>query len=152
MEDRYSKFTMLINNINRSIKKIENDQMHQYNLRSYHISCLYYLYKYPAVTATDLVELSQLDKASISRSIDFLQENDYIYCQSKTAKKYKSPILLTEKGEIIAAEIAGKIDAVIKEMDSLLTDEQRVHFYQTLESIYQTLKEVQERKEIKNEH
>ena len=83
MEDRYGKFMMLINNINRCIKRIENDQMHKYNLRSYHISCLYNLYKHKGITATDLVEMTQQDKASISRSIDFLQDNEYIYCQSK---------------------------------------------------------------------
>ena len=64
--------------------------MHKYNLRSYHISCLYNLYKHKGITATDLVEMTQQDKASISRSIDFLQDNEYIYCQSKTLKKYKS--------------------------------------------------------------
>lgn len=152
MEDRYGKFMMLINNINRCIKRIENDQMHKYNLRSYHISCLYNLYKYKGITATDLVEMTQQDKASISRSIDFLQDNEYIYCQSKTLKKYKSPILLTQKGQLVAKEIADKIDMVLKQLDQLLTDSQREEFYQNLQNIYQALKNVQERKSVEDEH
>ncbi|MDD6640336.1 MAG: hypothetical protein PUE66_04985, partial [Erysipelotrichaceae bacterium] len=121
MEDRYGKFMMLINNINRCIKRIENDQMHKYNLRSYHISCLYNLYKHKGITATYLVEMTKQDKSSISLSIDFLQDNEYIYCQSKTLKKYKSPILLTQKGQLVAKEIADKIDMVLKQLDQLLT-------------------------------
>ena len=152
MEDRYGKFMMLINNINICIKRIENDQMHKYNLRSYHISCLYNLYKHKGITATDLVEMTQQDKASISRSIDFLQDNEYIYCQSKTLKKYKSPILLTQKGQLVAKEIADKIDMVLKQLDQLLTDSQREEFYQNLQNIYQALKNVQERKSVEDEH
>ena len=152
MEDRYGKFMMLINNINICIKRIENDQMHKYNLRSYHISCLYNLYKHKWKTATDLVEMTQQDKASISRSIDFLQDNEYIYCQSKTLKKYKSPILLTQKGQLVAKEIADKIDMVLKQLDQLLTDSQREEFYQNLQNIYQALKNVQERKSVEDEH
>ena len=152
MEDRYGKFMMLINNINRCIKRIENDQMHKYNLRSYHISCLYNLYKHKGITATDLVEMTQQDKASISRSIDFLQDNEYIYCQSKTLKKYESPILLTQKGQLVAKEIADKIDMVLKQLDQLLTDSQREEFYQNLQNIYQALKNVQERKSVEDEH
>ena len=152
MEDRYGKFMMLINNINRCIKRIENDQMHKYNLRSYHISCLYNLYKHKGITATDLVEMTQQDKASISRSIDFLQDKEYIYCQSKTLKKYKSPILLTHKGQLVAKEIADKIDMVLKQLDQLLTDSQREEFYQNLQNIYQALKNVQERKSVEDEH
>ena len=152
MEDRYGKFMMLINNINRCIKRIENDQMHKYNLRSYHISCLYNLYKHKGTTATDLVEMTQQDKASISRSIDFLQDNEYIYCQSKTLKKDKSPILLTQKGQLVAKEIADKIDMVLKQLDQLLTDSQREEFYQNLQNIYQALKNVQERKSVEDEH
>ena len=152
MEDRYGKFMMLINNINRCIKRIENDQMHKYNLRSYHISCLYNLYKHKGTTATDLVEMTQQDKASISRSIDFLQDKEYIYCQSKTLKKYKSLILLTQKGQLVAKEIADKIDLVLKQLDQLLTDSQREEFYQNLQNIYQALKNVQERKSVEDEH
>ena len=152
MEDRYGKFMMLINNINRCIKRIENDQMHKYNLRSYHISCLYNLYKHKGITATDLVEMTQQDKASISRSIDFLQDKEYIYCQSKTLKKYKSPILLTQKGQLVAKKIADKIDLVLKQLDQLLTDSQREEFYQNLQNIYQALKNVQERKSVEDEH
>ena len=81
-----------------------------------------------------------------------MQDKEYIYCQSKTLKKYKSPILLTQKGQLVAKEIADKIDMVLKQLDQLLTDSQREEFYQNLQNIYQALKNVQERKSVEDEH
>ena len=42
MLDRFKTFTLLITNINRSIRKIKTEEMAEYNLKSIHISCLYY--------------------------------------------------------------------------------------------------------------
>ena len=44
MKERFETFTVLINRISRNIRKIKNQEMAEYNLRSPHISCLYYLY------------------------------------------------------------------------------------------------------------
>lgn len=43
MEERFETFTILINRISRNIRKIKNQEMAACNLRSAHISCLYYL-------------------------------------------------------------------------------------------------------------
>ena len=44
MENRFETFTVLINRISRNIRKIKNQEMAEYGLRSAHVSCLYYLY------------------------------------------------------------------------------------------------------------
>ena len=44
MNERFETFTVMINRISRNIRKIKNQEMAEYNLRSSHISCLYYLY------------------------------------------------------------------------------------------------------------
>ena len=41
MDPRFETFTVLINKISRSIKKIKNQEMAEYDLRSVHVSCLY---------------------------------------------------------------------------------------------------------------
>ena len=56
MEQRYETFTVLINRISRSIRKIKNQEMAEYNLRSVHISCLYHLYLSQGLTATSLCD------------------------------------------------------------------------------------------------
>lgn len=74
LKKRFETFTVLINRINRNIRKIKNQEMAEYNLWSTHISCLYYLYQSEGLTATDLCECCGEDKATISRSLDYLEK------------------------------------------------------------------------------
>ena len=139
MEKRFETFTVLVNRISRNIRKIKNQEMAEYGLRSAHVSCLYYLYTEKGLTATDLCECCEEDKATISRALEFLEGRGYLCCESKTAKRYKSPLLLTEKGEEIAGLIAGKIDWVLKEISAGLTEEERLAFYRSLSIISSSL-------------
>ena len=75
MQERFETFTVLINRISRNIKKIKNQEMAEYNLRSAHVSCLYYIYTLKYATATDLCERCEEDKATISRALDHLETN-----------------------------------------------------------------------------
>ncbi len=141
MKERFETFTVLINRINRNIRKIKNQEMAEYNLRSAHISCLYYLYSADGMTATDLCERCEEDKATISRALDFLEENGYLTCESQSAKRYKSPLLLTEKGYMVSAKIAEKIRGVLDKIGVGLTEEERVAFYRSLSIISSSLEQ-----------
>ena len=139
MTERFETFTVLINRISRNIRKIKNQEMAEYGLRSAHVSCLYYLYSSNGLTSTDLCERCEEDKATISRAIEYLEKNDYITCQSKSAKRYKSPVVLTEKGEIVAKKISDKISGVLDEISADLTEEERDAFYKSLSVISESL-------------
>ena len=43
MQERFETFTVLVNRISRSIRRIKNREMAAFGLRSVHISCLYYV-------------------------------------------------------------------------------------------------------------
>ena len=135
MINRFETFTVLINRISRNIRKIKNQEMVEYNLRSSHISCLYYLYSSKGLTATDLCEKCEEDKATISRSIDYLETNGYLTCDSKNAKRYKSVLTLTDKGLEVGKKITDKIGRVLKEVSVGLTEEERLAFYNALNII-----------------
>ena len=135
MEERFETFTVLINRISRNIRKIKNQEMAEYNLRSAHISCLYYLYTNKGATATDLCERCEEDKATISRALDYLETNGYLTCESKSAKRYKSPLVLTDKGNEAGKKIADKISGVLDVISDGLTEEERVAFYRSLSVI-----------------
>lgn len=135
LTERFETFTVLINRISRNIRKIKNKEMAEYNLRSSHISCLYYLYLSDGLTATDLCERCEEDKATVSRSLDYLENNGYLICESKTAKRYKSPLRLTDKGLEVAEKIADKIAHFLKEISVELTEEERLQFYHSLSLI-----------------
>ena len=141
MEERFKTFTVLIAKINRNIRKIKNREMVEYGLRSAHISCLDYLYSADALTATELCELCEEDKATISRALVYLEENGFITCESKFAKRYKSPLLLTEKGRAVGMEITRKINSVLEEFSIGLSEEERTEFYRCLNIISNSLEQ-----------
>lgn len=142
MQERFETFTVLINRISRNIRKIKNQEMAEYELRSVHVSCLYYLYMADSLTATDLCERCEEDKATISRAIDYLEDGGYIVCQPKSTKRYKSPLTLTEKGIETAEKIVGKIDAVLEISSGGLSNEELRIFYRALAIISESLEAV----------
>lgn len=142
MQERFETFTVLINRISRNIRRIKNQEMAEYNLRSVHVSCLYYLYVNNGSTATDLCERCEEDKTTISRALDYLEKNEYLTCESKTAKRYNCLLTLTEKGENAGKKIAEKINGVLREVGAGLTDEERAAFYRSLFIISSDLESV----------
>lgn len=135
MQERFETFTVLINRISRNIRKIKNQEMAAYDLRSAHVSCLYYLYVAEGATATDLCERCAEDKATISRALDYLEANGFLTRESKSAKRYKSPITLTDKGNEAGKKIADKINGVLAAIGGGLTDAERAAFYRSLSII-----------------
>ena len=78
MQERFETFTVLINRISRDIRKIKNQEMADYHLRSAHVSCLYYIYSLDGVTSAELCEHCEEDKATISRAVDYLETNGFL--------------------------------------------------------------------------
>lgn len=147
MEARFETFTVLINRISRNIRRIKNQEMAEYHLRSAHVSCLYYLYISNGCTATALCEHCEEDKATISRALDYLEKNGYITCQSQSAKRYKSTLCLTEQGLAVGRKIADKIDGVLQQVSTGLTEEERLAFYRSLSIISKSLESISGSKE-----
>ena len=138
MQERSETFTVLINRISRDIRRIKNQEMASYHLRSAHVSCLYYIYSLDGVTSAELCEHCEEDKATISRAVDYLETNGFLL-RGTSAKRYKSPLLLTEKGRDAGKRIAEKIDTVLDTVSRTLTDEERAAFYRSLSAISRSL-------------
>ena len=116
--------------------------MAEYNLRSAHISCLYYLFSSEGLTATELCELCEEDKATISRAVDYLETNGYLSGDSTAGKRYKAPLNLTEKGKEVGRKISRKIDAVLTDLNYCLSEKERASFYDSLSIISNSLEQV----------
>ncbi len=142
MQERFETFTVLINRISRNVRKIKNQEMADYNLRGAHVSCLYYLYMADNMTATDLCERCEEDKATISRALDYLETNGYLTCETQNTKRYKSPLILTEKGRMAGKKITERVDRVLDAISTSLTEEERVAFYRSLSIISDSLEAV----------
>ena len=139
MTNRFETFTALVNRISRNIRKIKNQEMAEFHLRSAHISCLYYLYGSEGLTATDLCERCEEDKATISRALEYLEANGYLAGEPNSARRYRSPLVLTEKGAACGKIIADKIQRVLEEISVGLTEEERLAFYRSLSIISDSL-------------
>ena len=146
MQERFETFTVLINRIGRNIRKIKTQEMAAYNLRSVHVSCLYYLYTNKGATATELCERCEEDKAMISRALNHLETNGFIACETANVKRYKSPLFLTEKGYDVGKKIADKIEHVLDAISVGLTENERKEFYRCLSVISENLEAVSKNK------
>jgi DNA-binding MarR family transcriptional regulator len=132
MEGRFETFTVLLTKINRSIHKIKTEEMAEFNLKSPHVSCLYYLYAAESLTATELCERCEEDKATISRAVDYLETNGSLVRRNEENKKYKSHLALSDMGRAVASKIAEKIDRILDEAGAGIREEEREIMYRNL--------------------
>ena len=150
MQERFQMFTVLITKINRSIRRIKTEEMAEFELKSPHVSCLYYLYKSKSLTAKELCDICEEDKAAVSRSIEYLEENGYIVCRSKAQKRYRTPLELSEKGRTAGSRIVEKIDRILERASEGICDADRQIMYQSLARISDNLQAVCNEYEQKN--
>ena len=113
MQQRFETFTVLIAKISRSIRRIKAEEMSEFHLKGPHVSCLYYLTQLGPLTAGQLCDRCEEDKAAVSRSLEYLEQNGYV---TRPDKRYRSPLTLTEKGQETGRAIAGKIDRLVEEL------------------------------------
>ena len=142
MQDRFNAFTVLVDKLKRSIRKIKTEEMAEFDLKSPHVSCLYYLYKFEPMTSKELSEVCEEDKASVSRSIEYLEENGYLVCPVEVRKRYKSPLKLTEKGTETARLITLKVDSMLEKASEGLPEPDRLIMYRSLELISNNLQRI----------
>ena len=145
--DRFSRFTILINRIVRNVHRIKAEEMSRFGLKGTHVSCLYYLHRAEKpLTASELTVICDEDKAAISRAVDYLSKEGYVICEGAALKKYKSPVLLTQKGEEVSKAIAGRVDSIIAAASEGLSDEDREVFNKSLDLISGNLQKICEGK------
>lgn len=146
--DRFSKFTILINRIVRNVYKIKAEEMSRFGLKGTHVSCLYYLYRAEKpLTASELTSACDEDKAAISRAVDYLTKEGFVTCEGAALKKYKSPVLLTEKGVEVSKAVAARVDSIIAVASEGLSDGDREIFYKGLDLISGNLQKICDAKE-----
>lgn len=135
MEERFQAFTVLVSNLNRCIYKIKTEEMAEYNLKSSHVSCIYYIYRYGSLTPKELCDLCGEDKANISRALKYLEENQYLIINNDSNKKYQRPIVLTENGVKIGKHLSEKINEILSIASEGLSEEKRNIMYEGLSLI-----------------
>ena len=142
MQDRFNHFTVLISRASRCIKALKSDKMNEFNLKGPHVHCLYYLYLYGTMTASELCEVCNDDKAMLSRNIEHLEKCGYVIRETEGNKRYRSPISLTSKGQEVAKKMVQLISEVVDKASQGLSVENRTIMYESLELVCANLEKM----------
>lgn len=138
MISRYEQFTALISSIERGIQKIERDEMVKLGYKGAYAQYLAAMKRYPqGVTAAQLCEICDRDKAAVSRIVNELEEKGLILRESGTS--YRSRLTLTEEGLRVAQFVCCKAQAAVDAGGAGLSDSDRRIYFSCLERIARNL-------------
>ncbi len=138
--ENFEKFTSLVAGINHSIKKLKTEVMAEFDLRSTHLYCLYYLCRDGSMTATELCDMCTVDKALMSRTVKELTERGYI--RRSADKRYRAALALTEEGKKVAERVTEYANAYFLSARDGISDAERKTLYRSLEHINERLSEL----------
>ena len=140
MNNRFEVFTTQIAKVSRFVRKIKTAETAEFDLKSTHVSCLYYLFKrHDGLTAKELSDICDEDKAAISRSVEDLEKKGLLTADAKKEKRWKSALVLTKEGNVVARSIASKVDKIVEAASNGLTEANRKIFYDSLQIICENL-------------
>lgn len=143
MINRFEEFSSGIAAIYKSIQKIERDQMIPYGLKGPHVQCLVVMNRHPdGVTAAELCELCEKDKAAISRAVSELEREGMLTRGGERERIYRSPLVLTEKGKQTAEQIGQIAERAVLAAGKGLSEENREIFYAALRLIASNLQAI----------
>jgi DNA-binding MarR family transcriptional regulator len=148
--ERFSKFTLLIDGIYKSIHKIKLDNAPYLGIKSVHVFWVYSLLDHPdGLTSTELASLSEIDRSLVSREVAKLCADGYITYIGGSGKRrnYNSRIVLTEKGVELAEYIRREALDVQKKADADITEEELEIFYSVLEKLYGNFQNITKERE-----
>ena len=140
MLGRYEQFSFIVSVINRQIQKIERDEMEKHGYKGAFAQYLMVMRHHPeGVTATQLCELCDKDKAAVSRVVNEMVEKNLVVRSSAKETLYRAKLTLTEEGRLIAEYVAERAMTAVAAVGNELTDEERKMFYSTLDFIAERL-------------
>lgn len=139
MITRFELFTTTITQIYKNLQKVKMQEMADLELRGIHVMCLFQLNRHQeGLTVTQLSNLCGEDKAATSRTVSDLVQKGLITTDKE--KKYRAPIILTEKGQNVANQIDKQAAQAVETVGQGLTTEERETFYKALTIISENLK------------
>ena len=146
MNQRFQSFVTGITVCYKYIQRIKSMEMTELGLKGTHVMCLFFLYQNPeGLTAAKLCQLCAEDKAAISRTLAFLQQEGYLL---STGHRYRAVLTLTEKGTQTAQQLEKLIGQWVGFGGDGLSEEDRATFYRVLEHIFCNLRDNMDNKNL----
>lgn len=143
MIERFESFSYAINGIYRYVLKIEREEMEKYGYRGSYALYLAIMSHFPeGITATRLGDLSDRDKAGISRTLAEMEEHGLVERQTNKNNFYRAKLVLTDKGREVSDYVREKAISAVSEAGGGISDEERRVFYDCLLTIATNLKKI----------
>ncbi len=143
MIGRFEVFTLALSEMTSSWNKIATEELKPYGLKGSCIVYLIALYKIPdGLTAANLCEMCNRDKAEVSRAIKLLEDKGFVVRKNTNPSGYRANITLTDNGKKITSELREKIKLLVEEGGRGLTEQERDIFYDALARISCNLKSI----------
>lgn len=136
MVSRFEQFSSSVSSIFRYIQKIERVEMARYGLKGPHAQCLLAMGRYPeGITAAQLCEVCEKDKAAVSRTVAELEAAGMVLRSCPEGKRYRAPLCLTDKGRSIAQRVNELASRAVDQASDGLSEENRAILYSALDLI-----------------
>ena len=142
---RFEVFTLALSEIMSNWNKIATEELRPYGLKGGYVVYLIALFKAPeGLTAANLSQMCNRDKAEVSRAIKALEEKDFVSRTNTTVTNYRANITLTKKGREVTHSLRERVKLVVEKGGEGLGDNEREIFYNALEIISKNLKKISE--------
>lgn len=143
MITRYEQFSFTISCIYRQIQKIERDEMVKYGMRGSYAQYLVAMSRYPmGITASQLCEVCDRDKAAISRAVNDMEARGLVERQGEGDSHYRAALKLTKKGRALAEVVLRRAQTAVEVAGRGLSAEERAVFYASLDLIERNLQSI----------
>ena len=140
--ERFVAFTLLHDEIGKSLQKIKTEYMCRFGLRSSDALFLAILCSHPeGLTAAALAKACGVDRAVISRALpDLLASGAVSYAEGQASSRgYRARLLLTERGKQVITEMTELSALVVGEASKEVPAEDLATFYRVLRTIDRNL-------------
>lgn len=143
--DHLEQFTLTLADILKSIKKLKDQRMSAYGLRSSHVMVIYILGRTPdGLTPAELSDASSVDKALISRIIAELTEKGFVTTAPSGGRRYKARLRLTDEGRNVASYIADAVSIIQQKVSGNISEDDLEVFYRTLFTLQTNFRQLAE--------
>lgn len=140
---RFEEFSAAIACIHRQIQKIERTEMARYGLKGPHAQCMLAMSRYPeGITAAQLCDICDKDKAAISRTVAELEQAGMVLRPESEVKRYRVMLRLTEQGSRIAQEVTLLTARAVEQAGVGMSEADRVILYRTLSLIASNIRQI----------
>ena len=137
---RFEEFCSIISSIQHHIQKIERDEMEKYGLKGPYAQYLVTMSHCPeGITAAQLCEMCDKDKAAVSRALAELERRALVTREMANDTAYRALVRLTEEGSAAARFVCEKVRQAVDLAGRGLTDQDRQLFYTNLRRIAHNL-------------